>query len=95
MFRQAQRLVAAAGVERFEALDARRLIWRRARRRAIIEVLLKKSLAALKQTGLNRLVVAGRVGANRRLRTQLDAACAQRKVRCTTLSCTCAPTTAR
>ncbi|MGB2882580.1 MAG: tRNA (adenosine(37)-N6)-threonylcarbamoyltransferase complex transferase subunit TsaD, partial [Rhodoferax sp.] len=45
------------------------------------EVLLKKSMNALKQTGLQRLVVAGGVGANRELRAQLNAACAQRKVR--------------
>ena len=42
---------------------------------AIVEVLLKKSLAALRQTGLTRLVVAGGVGANRHLREQLNAAC--------------------
>ncbi len=48
---------------------------------AIVEVLVKKSLTALHQTGLNRLVVAGGVGANRSLRAQLNAACAQRGVR--------------
>jgi N6-L-threonylcarbamoyladenine synthase len=48
---------------------------------AIVEVLLKKSLAALKATGLKRLVVAGGVGANRRLREQLNGACAKRGVR--------------
>ena len=48
---------------------------------AIVEVLLKKSLAALKQSGLRRLVVAGGVGANWLLREQLDAACAKRGVR--------------
>jgi N6-L-threonylcarbamoyladenine synthase len=48
---------------------------------AIVEVLLKKSLAALQQTGLQRLVVAGGVGANRHLRSQLNAACAKRGVR--------------
>jgi len=48
---------------------------------AIVEVLLKKSLAALKQTGLKRLVVAGGVGANSRLRAQLNAECAKRQVR--------------
>ena len=48
---------------------------------AIVEVLLKKSLAALRETGLGRLVVAGGVGANRELRRQLDAACATRGVR--------------
>ncbi len=48
---------------------------------AIVEVLLKKSLAALRETGLSRLVVAGGVGANRALRQQLDAACAKLGVR--------------
>ncbi|MFN5048192.1 tRNA (adenosine(37)-N6)-threonylcarbamoyltransferase complex transferase subunit TsaD [Roseateles sp.] len=48
---------------------------------AIVEVLVKKSLLALKETGLKRLVVAGGVGANRHLREQLNAACAKRGVR--------------
>ncbi len=45
---------------------------------AIVEVLVRKSVAALKQSGLRRLVVAGGVGANACLREQLDAACAKR-----------------
>jgi N6-L-threonylcarbamoyladenine synthase len=48
---------------------------------AIVEVLLKKSMAALQESGLQRLVVAGGVGANRHLRVQLNAACAKRGVR--------------
>ena len=48
---------------------------------AIVEVLVKKSLKALAQTGLRRLVVAGGVGANQLLREQLDTACAARGVR--------------
>ena len=48
---------------------------------AIVEVLLKKSLAALRQTGDQRLVVAGGVGANRALREALNLACARRGVR--------------
>jgi N6-L-threonylcarbamoyladenine synthase len=48
---------------------------------AIVEVLVKKSLAALKQTGLKRIVVAGGVGANRPLRDQLNQACQRRGVR--------------
>ena len=48
---------------------------------AIVEVLVKKSLAALKATGLSRLVVAGGVGANRSLRAHLNAECAKRRVR--------------
>ncbi|MES2978086.1 MAG: tRNA (adenosine(37)-N6)-threonylcarbamoyltransferase complex transferase subunit TsaD [Pseudomonadota bacterium] len=48
---------------------------------AIIEVLVKKSLAAMSRTGLQRLVVAGGVGANASLRQQLDAACAALGIR--------------
>ena len=45
---------------------------------AIVEVLVKKSIAALKATGLRRLVVSGGVGANAELRRQLDAAALKR-----------------
>jgi N6-L-threonylcarbamoyladenine synthase len=48
---------------------------------AIVDVLVKKSMTALKQTGLQRLVVAGGVGANRALRHQLNSACVARGVR--------------
>ena len=48
---------------------------------AIVEVLVKKVLLALKSTGLKRVVVAGGVGANRLLRSQLDQACARRQIR--------------
>jgi N6-L-threonylcarbamoyladenine synthase len=48
---------------------------------AICEVLVKKSLRALQQTRLSRLVVAGGVGANARLREQLDAAAVRRGLR--------------
>jgi N6-L-threonylcarbamoyladenine synthase len=47
---------------------------------AITEVLVNKSLKALKASGLKRLVVSGGVGANRSLRDQLDTACARRGV---------------
>ena len=40
---------------------------------AIVDVLVGKSITAIKQTGLTRLVVAGGVGANHRLRAQLNA----------------------
>ena len=40
---------------------------------AIIEVLVNKSMRAVKESGLKQLVVAGGVGANRELRRQLDA----------------------
>ena len=48
---------------------------------AIVEVLVKKSLAALKFTGLKRIVVAGGVGANRLLREQLNRAGERRGIR--------------
>jgi N6-L-threonylcarbamoyladenine synthase len=48
---------------------------------AICEVLVKKSLRALQQTRLSRLVVAGGVGANAVLREQLNAAAARRGLR--------------
>jgi N6-L-threonylcarbamoyladenine synthase len=46
---------------------------------AVVEVLTAKCIAALKQTGLRRLVVAGGVGANRALRERLDAEAGQRR----------------
>ena len=45
---------------------------------AVVDVLVAKSLAALEQTGRQRLIVAGGVGANRRLRTVLTAQAKQR-----------------
>jgi len=48
---------------------------------AIVEVLVKKSLAALKSCGLQRLVVSGGVGANSELRRQLNEATARRGLR--------------
>ncbi len=44
----------------------------RAFQEAIVEVLVKKSLKAMKQTGLKQLVVAGGVGANKQLRSTLN-----------------------
>ena len=48
---------------------------------AIVDVLVKKSMAAMQQTGLSRLVVAGGVGANALLRSELNAACGKRNIR--------------
>jgi N6-L-threonylcarbamoyladenine synthase len=45
---------------------------------AVVEVLVAKCLRALARTGLERLVVAGGVGANRQLRAALDAEAARR-----------------
>ena len=64
-----------------DALEARKADLAASTQAAIVEVLLKKSLAALQQTGLRRLVVAGGVGANRQLRDALNAACQRRGVR--------------
>jgi len=62
-------------------LEARKADLAASTQAAIVEVLLRKSLSALDATGLQRLVVAGGVGANRQLRSQLDAACHRRGVR--------------
>ena len=44
-------------------------------------MLVRKSLQALRETKLRRLVVAGGVGANTALREQLNAECEKRQVR--------------
>ena len=46
---------------------------------AIVDVLVRKSLAALQSTGLDRLVVAGGVGANTLLRAQLGEQASRRR----------------
>jgi N6-L-threonylcarbamoyladenine synthase len=48
---------------------------------AIVEVLVKKSLAALERSGLQSIVIAGGVGANKALRAELNSACAKRGAR--------------
>lgn len=79
---QSQKILAAANVAQFEDLPhGVRCDLAASTQAAIVEVLVKKSLTALKQTGMSRLVVAGGVGANRNLRAQLNAECAKRKVR--------------
>lgn len=62
------------------ACDAWRADLAAATQAAIVEVLVKKSMRALRDTGLARLVVAGGVGANSLLREQLDAACRKARV---------------
>lgn len=62
-------------------LDARKADLAASTQAAIVDVLVKKSMAAMLQTGLTRLVVAGGVGANALLRSELNAACAKRKIR--------------
>lgn len=52
-----------------------------ATQQAIVDVLVRKSVNALKSTGLRRLVVAGGVGANARLRQQLDVESERQHVR--------------
>lgn len=59
------------------ALDARKADLAAATEAAIVDVLVHKAQAALRATGLTRLVVAGGVGANRRLRTRLGEAAAR------------------
>ncbi len=62
-------------------LEARKADLAASTQAAIVEVLVRKSVSALERSGLQRLVVAGGVGANRSLRAELDAACAKRGVR--------------
>ena len=64
-----------------DGLEARKADLAASTEAAIVEVLVRKSLSALDRSGMKRIVVAGGVGANRRLREQLDAACAKRGIR--------------
>ena len=64
-----------------DTLEARKADLAASTQAAIVEVLVKKSMAAMQQTGLKRLVVAGGVGANALLRSQLNAICLQRGIR--------------
>jgi N6-L-threonylcarbamoyladenine synthase len=64
-----------------DALEDRKADLAASTQAAIVDVLVKKSMAAMTQTGLKRLVVAGGVGANALLRSQLNAACQQRGIR--------------
>ena len=64
-----------------DALESRRADLAASTQAAIVEVLVKKSMSAMAQTGLKRLVVAGGVGANAALRSQLNAVCKQRGIR--------------
>ena len=62
-------------------LEARKADLAASTQAAIVEVLVKKSVNALERSAINRLVVAGGVGANKRLRDELDAACRRKGVR--------------
>ena len=64
-----------------DQLEARKADLAASTEAAIVDVLVKKTMAALNSTALDRVVVAGGVGANRLLRQQLDAACAKRAIR--------------
>ena len=64
-----------------DELEARKADLAASTQAAIVEVLLKKSMTALQRTGLRRLVVAGGVGANKSLRSQLNAVCAKGGIR--------------
>ena len=64
-----------------DTLEARKADLAASAQAAIVEVLVKKSMVAMRQTGLNRLVVAGGVGANTRLRNELNAACSSDNIR--------------
>jgi N6-L-threonylcarbamoyladenine synthase len=82
---QSQKMIASAkdtGVAKFEDLPrSAQADLAASTQAAIVDVLWKKAMTALKETGLNRLVIAGGVGANRKLREHLNAECAKRKIR--------------
>jgi N6-L-threonylcarbamoyladenine synthase len=79
---QSQKMIASQGAGTFDELPrGQQCDLAASTQAAIIDVLVKKSMTALKETGLARLVVAGGVGANRHLRAQLNEACARRNVR--------------
>ena len=64
-----------------DALEDRKADLAASTQAAIVDVLVKKSMNAMALTGLRRLVVAGGVGANARLRSELNAICLQRGIR--------------
>jgi N6-L-threonylcarbamoyladenine synthase len=79
---QSRKLLQEAGLTQFSELPVQRQADLAASTEAaIVEVLVRKALAAVMRSGLQRLVVAGGVGANRSLRAGLDQACAKRGVR--------------
>ncbi len=79
MLVQSQKILASWGVAAFEALpESVQCDLAASTQAAIVDVLVKKSLKALSNENLNRLVVAGGVGANAALRSQLNAECAKR-----------------
>ena len=64
-----------------DELEARKADLAASTQAAIVDVLVKKTINALKQTGMQRVVVAGGVGANKLLREPLNHECAKRKIR--------------
>lgn len=64
-----------------DELEARKPDLAASTQAAIVDVLVRKTMTALKETGMQRVVVAGGVGANKLLRAQLNAACAKRHIR--------------
>jgi len=63
---------ANESLREFQIIEQTRADIACAAQEAIVDVLANKAMAALKQTGLKQLVVAGGVGANQQLRAQLD-----------------------
>ena len=64
-----------------DGLEARKADLAASTEAAIVDVLVRKTMSALEAADLQRVVVAGGVGANRLLREQLDAACRKRNIR--------------
>jgi N6-L-threonylcarbamoyladenine synthase len=64
-----------------DQLEARKADLAAATQAAIVDVLVRKSFEALDRSAMNRLVVAGGVGANKSLRAELNAMAQRRRVR--------------
>ncbi|MBU3739309.1 MAG: tRNA (adenosine(37)-N6)-threonylcarbamoyltransferase complex transferase subunit TsaD [Rhodoferax sp.] len=73
---QARRLAESRGVPIHGLALSERADLAASTQEAIVDVLVRRAMAALARCGLRRLVVAGGVGANRQLRARLDQACA-------------------
>jgi N6-L-threonylcarbamoyladenine synthase len=70
---QAERLARELGCTLDDLPDPLRVDLAASTQAAIVDVLVSKAVTAVKTTGCRQLVVAGGVGANRSLRSQLDA----------------------
>jgi tRNA A37 threonylcarbamoyltransferase TsaD len=77
-----------------DELEARKADLAASTQAAIVDVLVKKTMTALKQTGMKRVVVAGGVGPTSSCASSSMKPAPSTRFACITPSCICAPTTA-